>query len=60
MNGPSRTQYSGAIYRIYNRWRSSNIFLDDKDRQRFMKILEQHPKEINLILHMYAIRGIYL
>lgn len=58
MNTTLETQYSAkANHRFKQLHAGSNIFTEHKDIQRFISIMQKHPKEMNLILRMYAIRG---
>ncbi len=51
-----RVQYPGAIYHIMNRGdRRENIFVDDVDRQDFLKTLAEACQKTSWQMHAYCL-----
>ncbi len=58
MARPIRIEFPGAIYHIYARGnRQEHIFLDDKDRILFLKLLADNAKKLNWLCHAYCLMG---
>ncbi len=58
MARPIRIEFPGAIYHIYARGnRQEHIFLDDKDRILFLKLLADNAKRLNWLCHAYCLMG---
>jgi putative transposase len=56
MARPLRIQFSGALYHITSRGNAqAPIFLVDKDRERFLAILEDAVEEFNWVCHAYCL-----
>ncbi len=54
-----RVQYPGAIYHIMNRGdRRENIFVDDVDRQDFLKTLAEACQKTSWQMHAYCLMKI--
>ena len=53
-----RLEYDGAIYHVMNRGdRKEEIFLDDRDRQRFVETLGEACKKTGWQVHAYCLMG---
>lgn len=53
-----RIEYNGAFYHITSRGNlRDRIFYDDKDRERFLEILERTKERYCYLLHAYALMG---
>jgi putative transposase len=51
-----RIEYPGAVYHVISRGNArENIYLDDTDRQAFLKIVGEAVKRQNIILHTYCL-----
>jgi len=51
-----RIQYKNALYHIYSRGqRKENIFLDNNDREKFIKKLEETIEKFSLKIHCYVL-----
>ena len=51
-----RIQYKNALYHIYSRGqRKENIFLDNNDRKKFIKKLEETIEKFSLKIHCYVL-----
>ena len=56
MARPLRIQYPGAVYHLTSRGNArNNIFLDDADRQAFLKVLESVIVKYNWLCHGYCL-----
>jgi putative transposase len=56
MARPLRIEYSGALYHVTARGNARQaIFLDDADRQRFLRVIEQVVSRLHLLLHAYCL-----
>jgi putative transposase len=56
MARPLRIEYPGAIYHVTSRGNArQSIYQDDKDRQRFLGILDDVVKRFNWICHSYCL-----
>jgi len=56
MTRPLRLEYEGALYHITSRGNTrESIFLDDKDRTRFLVILSDAVKRYGWICHAYCL-----
>ncbi|MBU1670824.1 MAG: transposase [Actinobacteria bacterium] len=55
---PERQQYEGAIYHVISRGNGKqNIFLGERDRLRFLKILEEVTNEYRWLVMAYCLMG---
>ena len=53
-----RVEYEGAIYHVINRGdRREKIFLDDRDRRRFLETLEETCGRTGWQVHSYCLMG---
>jgi putative transposase len=51
-----RVEYPGAFYHIFNRGNSKeNIFLTNRDREKFLEYLETSVDRFSLIIHAYCL-----
>jgi len=58
MTRPLRLEYEGALYHITSRGNAREcIFLDDKDRTRFLVILSDAVNRCSWICHAYCLMG---
>ena len=58
MARPLRLEYPGAIYHINNRGNHQEyIFLDDSDRELFLKLLKTIIERMNWVCHAYCLMG---
>jgi len=56
MARPLRIEFSGALYHITSRGNAqAPIFLVDKDRERFLAVLEDVVEEFNWVCHAYCL-----
>ncbi|MGB9699218.1 MAG: REP-associated tyrosine transposase [Thermodesulfobacteriota bacterium] len=56
MARPLRIEYPGALYHITTRGNAqANIFIDDKDRKKFLEILDFVVKRFKWICHAYCL-----
>ncbi len=56
MARPLRLEFPGAIFHVFTRGnRKDDIFLDDEDRIRFLRILSSVVKRLNWICHAYCL-----
>jgi REP element-mobilizing transposase RayT len=53
-----RLEYEGAIYHVMNRGdRREDIFLDDRDREGFLKALGETCRKADWQVHAYCLMG---
>ena len=53
-----RLEYEGAIYHVMNRGdRREDIFLDDRDREGFLKALGETCRKTDWQVHAYCLMG---
>jgi len=58
MSRPPRIEFDGAWYHIMNRGAGrKQVFLDDKDRQRFLDLLGAIREAWNVEVHAYSLMG---
>ena len=58
MARPLRIEYPGAVYHVTSRGNArQDIYLDDKDRLRFLKIVQQVIDRFNWLCHAYCLMG---
>lgn len=58
MARPLRIEFPGALYHVTARGNArQDIFLNDEDRQQFLKILERVVSRFRLLLHAYCLMG---
>lgn len=56
MARPLRIEFSGALYHVTARGNArQDIFLDDKDRHRFLEVLGRVVSRFHLLLHAYCL-----
>ena len=56
MARPIRIEFPGAVYHIFSRGnRRETIFLDDKDRILFLKLLSSTVSRLNWVCHAYCL-----
>lgn len=56
MARPARIEYEGAFYHVMNRGnRSEDIFLDDKDRNKFYEIIGNLEKRHKVIIYSFVL-----
>ena len=56
MTRPLRIQFPGAVYHVMNRGNEKNdIFSDDEDQSRFLKILSQSAKTYNVKVYCFVL-----
>ena len=56
MGRPLRIQYPGALYHITSRGNERrNIFVDDADRIRFLKILKDYNDRYSILIHSFVL-----
>lgn len=56
MARPLRIEYPGAWYHVMNRGRRrEDIFLDDRDKEMYLEVLEQACRLFNIEIHAYAL-----
>ena len=58
MARPLRIEFPGALYHVTARGNAQqDIFLDDEDRRRFLRVLEQVVSRFQLLVHAYCLMG---
>ncbi len=58
MPRPLREQYPGAWYHVMNRGASRrNIFIDHRDRRRFLSLVAESVERFDIEIHAYALMG---
>ena len=58
MPRPLRIEYAGAIYHLMNRGdRREPIFLDDQDRQTFLRTLQEACEKTDWQIHAFCLMG---
>jgi putative transposase len=56
MARPLRTEFPGALYHVTARGNArQHIFLNDENRQQFLKVLERIVSRFHLLLHAYCL-----
>jgi len=56
MGRPLRIEYTGALYHITSRGNErKKIFLDDRDRKKFLAILEDYHDRYGILIHSYVL-----
>jgi putative transposase len=56
MARPLRTEFPGALYHVTARGNArQHIFLNDENRQQFLKVLERVVSRFHLLLHAYCL-----
>lgn len=56
MSRPLRVEFAGALYHIISRGiEGRNIFIDRKDRERFIQYLKENLERYGLILYVYVL-----
>ena len=56
MSRPLRVEYAGAYYHVINRGNNQeNIFLNDRDRQKFIEYLEKASERYSIVIHTYCL-----
>ncbi len=56
MGRPLRVEFSGAVYHITCLGNEKKrVFLDDTDRQKFLKILEDYHERYGILVHSYIL-----
>lgn len=56
MGRPLRIEYAGALYHITSRGNErKRIFLDDRDRKRFLGILKDYHDRYGILIHSYVL-----
>lgn len=56
MGRPLRIEFEGAVYHITSRGNErQKIFVDNKDREKFLNILEEYHKRFKAIFHCFAL-----
>lgn len=56
MGRPLRIEYPGALYHITSRGNEKrDIFLKDKDRRKFLSILEDYHDRYRILIHCYSL-----
>ncbi len=56
MTRPLRIEYAGAFYHVINRGiAQENIFLNDRDREKFLEYLEAAFERFSLTIHSYCL-----
>ena len=56
MSRPLRIEYSGAVYHVTSRGNArQDIYLDDEDRRRFLKTVQQVADRFNWLCHAYCL-----
>jgi len=55
MGRPIRIEYIGALYHVTSRGNErKEIFLDDGDRIKFLKIFEDYHDRYGILVHAYV------
>ena len=58
MGRPLRVEYPGALYHVTSRGNEKrDIFLDDRDRRKFLGLLEEHHDRHGILIHCYVLMG---
>jgi putative transposase len=58
MTRPLRIEYAGAIYHVTSRGNArQDIYLDDEDRLRFLRVVQQVVDRFNWRCHAYCLFG---
>ena len=56
MARPLRIEYEGALYHVTSRGNAGgNIFVDDKDRTRFLETFSEVVERYRFIIHAYCL-----
>ncbi|UCD80536.1 MAG: transposase [Desulfobacterales bacterium] len=56
MARPLRVEYPGAFYHVINRGNNQEkIFLNDRDKEKFLEYLEKANERFSIIIHTYCI-----
>jgi REP element-mobilizing transposase RayT len=56
MSRPLRVEYAGAYYHVINRGKNQeNIFLNDRDREKFIEYLEKASERYAIVFHTYCL-----
>lgn len=56
MSRPQRISFPGALFHITIRGNNrENIFIDDKDYKRYLKLLRDYKKELGYLLYAYVL-----
>jgi putative transposase len=56
MGRPLRIEYPGALYHVTSRGNEKrDIFLKDKDRRKFLSILEEYHDRFRILIHCYVL-----
>ena len=56
MARPLRVEYPGAYYHVLNRGNNQeNIFLNNRDREKFIEYLEKASERFSIIIHTYCL-----
>lgn len=56
MGRPLRIEYPGALYHVTSRGNEKRrIFLQDSDRLRFLRILEEYHERYGILIHNYVL-----
>ena len=56
MTRPLRVEYAGAYYHVINRGNNQeNIFLNDRDKEKFIEYLEKASERFSIIIHTYCL-----
>ena len=56
MARPARIEYRGAFYHVMNRGnQKGNIFLDDNDREKFLKILGNVEQRYGIVIYIFVL-----
>ena len=59
MARPLRVEYPGACYLVINPVNNlDNIFLNDRDREKFIEYLEKASDRFSIIIHTYCLMSI--
>ena len=56
MTRPLRVEYAGAYYHVINRGNNQEkIFLNDRDREKFIEYLEKASERYSIVIHTYCL-----
>lgn len=56
MARPLRVEYAGAYYHVINRGNNKeNIFLNDRDREKFIEYLGKASERFSIVIHTYCL-----
>jgi len=56
MARPLRVEYAGAHYHVINRGNNhENVFLNDRDREKFIEYLEKAGERYSIVIHTYCL-----